>query len=138
MKLFERQGRRAVLTEAGRKILRHAQAVLESSAGLERAAQELRDGWEAELSVVVDGALPQERVTHCLRRFADPDVPTRLRVDIEYQRASSIDSTQARRRSVFVWVLKEMVMRRATTVTHLSPWSYFWSQAQLTHFLRER
>ena len=85
VKLFERQGRRAVLTEAGSKILRHARAVLESSAGLERAAQELRDGWEAELAVVVDGALPQGRITHCLRRFADPDVPTRLRVDIEYQ-----------------------------------------------------
>ncbi len=85
VKLFERRGRRAVLTEAGGKILRHARVVLESSASLERAAQELRDGWEAELSVVVDGALPQERITRSLRRFADPDVPTRLRVDIEYQ-----------------------------------------------------
>ena len=52
---------------------------------LDRLAVELSGGWEAELHVVVDGALPMSAVTHCLRRFADPEVPTCLRVDVEYQ-----------------------------------------------------
>ena len=85
VKLFVRRGRRSVLTESGEKILRHAREVLERTEALDRAAQELRDGWEAELLVVVDGALPQQGLTRCLRRFARPEVPTRLRVDVEYQ-----------------------------------------------------
>ena len=85
VKLFERRGRRSVLTEAGHKILRHAREVLLQVDDLNRAALQLRDGWEAELLVVVDGALPQAGLTRCLRRFARPEVPTRLRVDIEYQ-----------------------------------------------------
>ena len=85
VRLFVRKGRRSVLTEAGEKILRHARQVLSQADALNLAAQELRDGWEAELIVVIDGALPQTDLTRCLRRFARPEVPTRLRVDVEYQ-----------------------------------------------------
>ena len=85
VRLFVREGRRSVLTEAGEKILRHAREVLSRADELNGAAQELRDGWEAELIVVIDGALPQGDLTRCLRRFARPEVPTRLRVDVEYQ-----------------------------------------------------
>jgi DNA-binding transcriptional LysR family regulator len=52
---------------------------------LDRIASELRDGWESELHVVVDGALPMAPITQCVRRFADPAIPTGLRVDVEYQ-----------------------------------------------------
>ena len=52
---------------------------------MERIAAELREGWESELHVVVDGALPMGPITRCVRRFADPEIPTCLRVDVEYQ-----------------------------------------------------
>ena len=83
--LFEKDGRRSVLSEAGRNILEHAGEVLEASERLEKRVEQLRDGWEPELLVVVDGALPQQGLIRSLRRFAEPDVPTRLRLEVEYQ-----------------------------------------------------
>jgi len=82
---FDRTRRKAVLTKSGKRILEASQEVIERAHALDRVARELRDGWEAELHVIVDGALPMAGVTACLRRFADPDVPTCLRLDVEYQ-----------------------------------------------------
>lgn len=83
--LFDRSRRRAELTPEGRRVLEAARAVLTEARALDRTASDLRDGWEPELHVVVDGALPIRPFTTCIRRFADPAIPTRLRVDIEYQ-----------------------------------------------------
>lgn len=83
--LFDRSGRAAILTPAGRRVLAMGREVLERGWALDRLGVELRGGWEPELHVIVDGALPMRPVTRCLRRFASGDVPTRLRVDIEYQ-----------------------------------------------------
>ena len=83
--VFDRSRRRATLTAAGRRLLEASREVIAKARELERVAAELRDGWEPELHVVVDGALPISPITSCVRRFADPDVPTALRVDIEYQ-----------------------------------------------------
>jgi DNA-binding transcriptional LysR family regulator len=83
--LFDRSRRRAVFTREGRRVLAHAREVLLKADLLGRAAEEMRDGWEPELKVVVDGALPMAEVMACIRRFGDPLVPTSLRVDIEYQ-----------------------------------------------------
>ena len=83
--LFDRSHRKATLTREGRRLLESARDVLESAQGLERVAAELRDGWESELHVVIDGSLPMAPLTRCVRRFADPTIPTCLRVDVEYQ-----------------------------------------------------
>ena len=83
--LFDRSRRKAVLTKAGQRILESSREVIERARALERVASELSGGWEAELHVIVDGALPIAPITACLRRFADPEIPTCLRVDIEYQ-----------------------------------------------------
>lgn len=83
--LFERTGRGAVLTAEGRHVLEHARDVLARATELAAAARDLAGGWEGELRVVVDGALPMQPLTACLARFARPDVPTRLRIDVEYQ-----------------------------------------------------
>jgi len=83
--LFDRSRRKAELTAAGRKILEASRDVLAAARALEATAVELRAGWEPELHVVMDGALPMGPVTRCLRRFADPAVPTLLRLDVEYQ-----------------------------------------------------
>ena len=83
--LFDRSRRSAELTPAGRRILGAAREVLDRARALDAVADELREGWEPELHVVMDGALPMGPVTRCLRRFADPDVPTLLRLDVEYQ-----------------------------------------------------
>ena len=85
VEIYDRSRRRAVLTDAGRKLLEVTEEVLEQSRRLTRVSAELRDGWEPELYVVVDGALPMAVITRCVRRFNEREVPTRLRVDVEYQ-----------------------------------------------------
>ena len=83
--VFDRSRRKAVLTDAGHKVLIVARTVIEAAKDLERAASELKDGWEPELHVVVDGALPMDAVLDCIRRFSKPDIPTQLRLEVEYQ-----------------------------------------------------
>jgi DNA-binding transcriptional LysR family regulator len=83
--LFDRSRRRAVLTAAGVRVLESARAVLNEAGALERMCIELAGGWEAELHVIVDAALPLVPLTACLSRFAESDVPTRLRVNVECQ-----------------------------------------------------
>lgn len=83
--LFDRTRRKAELTRAGRQLLESAREVLAKGAALERVAANLRDGWEPELHVVVDGGLPMVAITHCIRRFSEPEIPTCLRVEVEYQ-----------------------------------------------------
>jgi DNA-binding transcriptional LysR family regulator len=85
VELFHRHGRRVTLTPEGQRVLEAARDVLDRARALERVAADLAGGWEAELHVVVDGALPMAPLTACLLRFAESDVPTRLRVDVEYQ-----------------------------------------------------
>ena len=83
--IFDRGGRKAVITPAGQQLLLLTRHLLDQATNLERVAATLKDGWEPELQVVVDGAIPMGPINRCLRRFADPDVPTRLRVEVEYQ-----------------------------------------------------
>jgi DNA-binding transcriptional LysR family regulator len=83
--LFERLGNRTVLTPAGRRVLESARVVLGSVAELAQVAREIRDGWEPELQVVVDGVYPMAPVARALRAFTERRVPTRVRLDVEYQ-----------------------------------------------------
>jgi len=83
--LFVRQGRGVTLTHEGQRLLELATEVLERARALERTALQLQGGWEAELYVVIDGALPISWLNACLLRFAQPGMVTRLRVDVEYQ-----------------------------------------------------
>lgn len=81
--LFDRSGHRAVLTPAGQRVLDAARAQLAQADALDALARQLRDGWEPELHVVVDAALPLDPVMHALRALHG--APTRVRVDVECQ-----------------------------------------------------
>jgi len=56
------EGRRAVLTSEGRALLKRARPLLREMESLERLAQSLKQGWESELSLVVDAAFPRDRL----------------------------------------------------------------------------
>lgn len=83
--LFDRRRRTASLTPAGQRILEAGRLVLREQQLFERLALSLGDGWEPELRVVVDGALPMAPLARCLRVFGDAQVPTRLVVDVAYR-----------------------------------------------------
>lgn len=83
--LFDRSNRTATWTPEGRRLLGQARQLLMEAQGLQGLADQMSGGWEAELHVIADGALPMEPLTRCLQSFHDPEIPTRIRLDLEYQ-----------------------------------------------------
>ena len=81
--LFDRSGYRPELTDAGRALLPRARRVVETSAGFERQARALREGVEAELTLVVDAMFPMPPLFAALSAFDRqfPTVQTRLYVE---------------------------------------------------------
>lgn len=69
VKLFEMQGRKAVLTRTGQTLYGRARILLAEAAGLESAAQRLSAGWEAELRIVMDQVFPTAVILKALDRF---------------------------------------------------------------------
>jgi len=56
------EGRKAVLTDHGRALLRRSRSLLMDLGKLELLARSLKQGWEPELRLVVDAAFPRERL----------------------------------------------------------------------------
>ena len=75
--LFDRSGRKPVLTEAGRALLVQARAVLESAARFESAAARVRTGIEPELVIAIDPLVPTAPLMESLRGLtvAYPELP---------------------------------------------------------------
>jgi DNA-binding transcriptional LysR family regulator len=62
------EGRKAVLTPHGQTLLQRARGLLRDMNTLELLARSLKQGWEAELQLVVDAAFPRE---HLLKIVAE-------------------------------------------------------------------
>ncbi len=78
--LFEKQGRRAVLTAAGELLYRRAATLLERADALERGATELHPGWEPELRLAVEIVFPTWLLLHSLERFGIERPRTRVQL----------------------------------------------------------
>jgi len=86
--LFDRKGRRARFTPAGRELLERGRILLAEAAAVEQRVQRVATGWESELRVAVDSIVPLARVWPLVARFyADcrerDQAHTRLRVSQE-------------------------------------------------------
>jgi DNA-binding transcriptional LysR family regulator len=81
--LFARDGRRPVLTEAGRALLTDARRVGRLVDEMRARAAALRRGLEAELGLAVDVMFPTARLVAALEAFAHayPTVGLRLRIE---------------------------------------------------------
>ena len=80
VKVFEIQGRKAVLTPTGQLLYRRAKALIEEAAGLERAASALSAGWEAEIRLAVEIIFPTQVLLKTLDRFGAESPHTRIEV----------------------------------------------------------
>lgn len=81
--LFDRRGRRAVLTEAGRELLREGRKLLEAAADLECRVQQVARGWESELRIAVDTLIAPHRLFGLVAEFYEENTGTRLRIGSE-------------------------------------------------------
>ncbi len=78
--LFEIQGRRAVLTEAGAILLDQGARLLRDAAALEAAAKTLTQGFDVRLQIAVDAIVPNALVIDALNRFSAAAPVTRVDV----------------------------------------------------------
>lgn len=82
VKVFDRQGRRRVLTDAGEEVLAHATVVLARTADLARWATGVRAGTAGEVRIGMIDAAAVHHLSPVLRRFRQdhPKVQLHLRV----------------------------------------------------------
>lgn len=78
VEVFELEGRRAALTEAGRVLYRRGKALLRESERVERTAAALAEGQEAELRLAVEIVFPTWLLLQCLQQFAQERPDTRI------------------------------------------------------------
>lgn len=69
--LFQRQGRKSVLTPSGKLLLDEGRKILSASSLLERKVKELSDGWETSIRIGIESTLDREKFFETLTGFAD-------------------------------------------------------------------
>lgn len=80
VRLFEKQGRRAVLTPAGEVLYRRSKNLVERAAALERGAGDLVEGWDPELRIAVEIVFPTWVLLRSLERFGAAWPQTRIQL----------------------------------------------------------
>lgn len=81
--LFEKSGRRAVLTPAGRTLIDEGRPLLRAAGDLERRVQQVATGWEQELRIAIDALLPPKILLPLIARFYAEGHGTALRLSHE-------------------------------------------------------
>lgn len=81
VRVFDRSGHRAELTEHGRLLLAEGRDLLDQAAALERRMRTLGRGWEPSLRLCVNELVGLGALFALVREFQDAGHPTRLRID---------------------------------------------------------
>jgi len=80
LKLLHIEGRKAVLSEAGKVLLQRSRQLLADASAIELQAQHLQQGWEAEIRLATEAAYPTRNLMLALKRFAEHDCKTQIRL----------------------------------------------------------
>jgi DNA-binding transcriptional LysR family regulator len=96
--LFDRSTRTPTVTDAGHAVIGAAREALRSVADVGRVARSLREGLEAEVSIVFDAIFPTEALADLARLFADSYPTVGLRLGTETLSAVSGAVEQGRYR----------------------------------------
>jgi len=78
--LFQRQGRRSILTPAGQFVLSEGRTILASSRRLANKAQEIATGWESQITIGLESTAHYPSFFNCLSNFLS-DHPS-IEVDV--------------------------------------------------------
>ncbi len=77
--IFDRSGKRAVLTHIGVALLEQGRELLRQADGVERRIRRLGEGWEPTLTIAYDGVVPFEWMLPAIRDFDALNSGTRLK-----------------------------------------------------------
>lgn len=83
-KIFNRDHYRATLTPAGKVILQEARKLIHQTRHINLLADRYAEGWEPNLDIVIDGALPMDPVMKALKIITKQDIPTRITLKVEF------------------------------------------------------
>jgi DNA-binding transcriptional LysR family regulator len=86
IQVLDRSAYRVRLTDAGEAILAEGRRLLAEARHVEALAQQLAEGWEARLLVIIDGILPTEPTLAAFKSLSDERIPTRFQVKVEFLR----------------------------------------------------
>lgn len=78
VKVFEIQGRKAMLTPTGQMLYRRALALLNEANELEQAANALSAGWEANINLASEILFPSHLLLSCMEQFGLESPHTRI------------------------------------------------------------
>jgi len=78
VKVFEIQGRKAILTPTGQMLYRRALALVNEANELEQAAHALSAGWEANINLAAEILFPSRQLLSCMERFGLESPHTRI------------------------------------------------------------
>lgn len=80
LKLFERNGRRMQLTDAGQAVVDEARALLRQAEATDNRLRKLGEGWEARLGIAIDAMLPVDWLFPLVSDFDALATRTELRL----------------------------------------------------------
>ncbi len=80
LKLLHIEGRKAVLSEAGRVLLQRSRQLIADAGAIEQQAQHLEEGWEAEIKLATEAAFPSRLLMSALKEFESSCNKTRIRL----------------------------------------------------------
>ena len=83
VRLFDKQGKRSVLTEAGKVLVEQGRHLLKAALDIEQRTQRIATGWESELHVALDTLLPVQAITGIIDEFQHMDCGTELHLHTE-------------------------------------------------------
>ena len=80
IKLMNIEGRKAVLSDAGKILLQRSRQLLADASAIEQQAHQLKQGWEAEIRLAVEAAYPTQHLMSALKQFEPLGKDTRIRL----------------------------------------------------------
>lgn len=83
--IFDRSKRKAVLSRNGKSFYQQSKHLIENATQLQTFANNLKGGWEPEVQIIIDGLFPMTIINQVLFTLTKQEIPTRVRVNIEYQ-----------------------------------------------------
>jgi DNA-binding transcriptional LysR family regulator len=98
LKVFDRSGHRAVLTDAGRLLLEEGRALLDAAAAVERRVRTFGRGWEAEISIASNELVPSASLLATVGEFYATEQATRIKLSSEVLGVSRRARPHGRRR----------------------------------------
>ncbi|MFM2426498.1 MAG: hypothetical protein RL707_324 [Pseudomonadota bacterium] len=78
--LFDRSSRRALLTAAGRELLREGERLLADMDAIANRVKRVATGWESQFTIAVDGIIDRTTVMELCESFMALNAPTRLKL----------------------------------------------------------